>query len=105
MNDTEYHQKSEEMLNKISEALEPYDEDGAVEVELQAGILTVDLPSGKQLLLSKHGITKQLWLSSPVSGGLHFSFDGKSWSLEDGRTLTQVLSHELNTLANIHVSF
>lgn len=67
--------------------------------------MTIDLPSGKQLLISKHGVTKQLWLSSPVSGGLHFSFKDEAWSLADGRTLTQVLSQELKNLAGIDVTF
>lgn len=105
MNDTDYHRISEEMLNKISEALEPYDKDGALEVELQGGILSIDLPSGKQLLLSKHLASKQLWLSSPLSGGLHFSCSGKAWLLEGGRTLPQVLSQELKSLAGINVDF
>ena len=105
MNYMQYHQISEEMLNSLSIVLEEYDSTGAIEVELQAGILTIALPSGKQLLVSKHGVSKQLWLSSPISGGLHFSFDNQSWSLADGRTLSQVLSQELKQLADVDVTF
>lgn len=105
MNDTDYHRISEEMLNVISDILEPYDHDGVVEVELRDDSLTIEMLSGKQLLLSKHGVTKQLWLSSPISGGLHFAYQGGRWVLADGRALAEVLSQELKQLAAIDVVF
>lgn len=105
MNETEYHQKSEDILNALQNVLEPVDENGDAEVEYQGGILTIDLPGGKQLLISKHTASRQIWLSSPISGGLHFSCRDGAWLLPDGRSLEAVLSQELKTLAGIHVAF
>lgn len=105
MNETEYHRKSEDSLNRIQNVLEEADQRGELELEYQGGILSIELPSGKQLLLSKHTASRQIWLSSPVSGGLHFSFMNDDWVLADGRTLSQVLSHELKTMAGMEVLF
>ena len=105
MDETQYQRISEDCINSIADTLEAADAEGSLDVEYQAGVLTVDLSSGKQLLVSKHTASRQIWLSSPISGGLHFSHDGKAWCLADGRTLAQVLSQELKQLAGIDVTF
>ena len=105
MDEATYHRISEETLNHLADVLEEADARGDLEVEYQDGILTITLESGKQLLVSKHGVTKQLWLSSPISGGLHFAWDGSAWSLADKRILQDVLASELKQLAQLDVSF
>lgn len=105
MDESVYHLLSKESINIIIDRLEEADQSGALEMEYEGGILTLDLPSGRQLLLSKHTASRQLWLSSPLSGGLHFSHDGKGWTLADGRRLEDVLSQELKQLAQIDVTF
>jgi len=105
MDEASYHRISEETLNHFADVLEEADANGDLDVEYQDGILTLILESGKQLLVSKHGVTKQLWLSSPVSGGLHFAWNGSAWSLADKRILQDVLANELKQLAKIDVSF
>ena len=105
MEEARYHQISEEFLNRLSLALEALDEDGALEADYQGGILTINLPSGKQLLVSKHTASRQIWLASPFSGGLHFSYSAGRWVLADGRELSAVLSQELKQLAQIDVAF
>jgi frataxin len=107
MNERLFHPQADTMLDRLVEALESADENGMLEVEFQAGILTISLPNRKQFIVNKHAPTQQLWLSSPVSGGLHFPFDEKSntWRLADGRELTQILSGELKMIGNIEVVF
>ncbi|HEX9447355.1 MAG TPA: iron donor protein CyaY [Dongiaceae bacterium] len=46
-----------------------------LEVDYEAGILTVKLPDGRTYLLNKHAPNREIWLSSPVSGAWHFAFD------------------------------
>lgn len=104
MNDSEYHNLAGLAINTLLDAMEAADQGGIIDVEYQDGVITIGLPAGKQLVVSKHVPTKQLWLSSPVSGGLHFGYC-KDWVLADGRTLGQVLSQELKTLAGIEVHF
>lgn len=105
MKDLAYHTKADAALGALTEALEEADAQGALDMEYAGGMLTICVPSGKQLVVSKHAASGQIWLASPVSGGLHFSYDGVAWRLADGRTLGEVLSHELQTLAHLHVHF
>jgi frataxin len=69
-----------------------------VEVELQGGILTIELDDGGQYLINKHGPNRQIWLSSPRSGAWHFAWDEvqQSWvSTRAPATLDGLLSQEL----------
>lgn len=51
------------------------------DVERQEGTLAITLPDGRQFLLNRHAVTRQLWLSSPLTGGWHFDWnaDKNSW--------------------------
>ena len=98
MDETLYHTIADATLMHCFDQLEQAYDNGAIdELELDGGILTVVTPERKTFLLSKHGPSRQLWLASPVSGGLHFSYaEGEHyWQLSDGRKLYEVLRSEL----------
>jgi iron donor protein CyaY len=107
MNDAEFDHAANATLSAMLDVLEPEDDAGALEVEFQAGVMSITLADRRQFIINKHAPTKQLWLSSPVSGGLHFSFDAdsKEWVLPDGRLLCSILTSELQNLAGIKVVF
>jgi len=94
MNESDFHSLADAELAVLSDALEIADGEGALELESESGVMTIELPGGKQWVVSKHAPTRQLWLSSPVSGGLHFGYDG-AWKLPDGRILRELLAQEL----------
>ena len=71
-----------------------------IDCELGGGILTLAFPGGKQIIVNKHAPSKQLWLSSPLQGGLHFSYDN-DWVLADGRTLASLLASDIAALASL----
>lgn len=98
--DTAFAALADISLHHLSDAIEALDEDGALDVELINGILTVEFPSGRQFVVNKHGPSQQIWLSSPLSGGLHFSYDkmAREWALPDGRRLETLLKAEIETL-------
>lgn len=100
LSDTAFTALADAMLNRLADAMEAYDEDGLLETELADGVLTVMLPGGKQFLVNRHRPTQQLWLSSPLSGGLHFDYDenNKVWELRDGRRLDTLMKAEVETL-------
>lgn len=102
MNETEFHSLADQWLSRAAEILEAHE---ALDVEHQGSTLTIIVPSGKTLLVSKHAPSLQLWLASPLSGGLHFSHDAgkKQWTLADGRILEEVLSRDLESLAQVHI--
>lgn len=100
LSDASFALLADAMLNRLADMMEAYDEDGLLDTELADGVLTVTLPSGKQFLVNRHKPSQQLWLSSPLSGGLHFDYDetGKVWEVRDGRRLDTLLKAELETL-------
>ena len=77
------------------------------ELDLNEGILKIETRSGHVFLLSKHSPSCQLWLASPISGGLHFDYheSEEQWLLRDGTTLKQRLSDELFQLVNLRIFF
>jgi frataxin len=96
MNETDYHRLAGATLERICAALEKADEKGFVEME-ETGEMVSIVAGGKEFIVSKHVPTRQLWLSSPMSGGLHFSYDEakKDWLLPDQRSLMPLLMDEL----------
>jgi len=98
MDETRYHAIADATLMHCYDQLEDAFESGAIEeLELQGGILTIQPLSGKIYLLSKHAPSRQLWLASPASGGLHFTFhEGEQhWHLPDSTLLYALLRREL----------
>jgi len=53
--------------------------DGALgdvlDIDLESGILTIELDAGAQYIINRHAPSSQIWMSSPVSGATHFDFD------------------------------
>ena len=98
MNETRFHAIADATLMHCYDQLEDSFEAGKIdELELQGGILTIKTVSGRTFLVTKHSPSLQLWLASPISGGLHFRFDETEqyWVLPDGVTLYDLLRREL----------
>jgi len=67
------------------------------DAELQGGILTVEGDEGTWIV-NKHAPTRQIWLSSPLSGARHYAYDAPSGQWKDtrgGADLLAVLAAEL----------
>lgn len=95
MDNTEFHTQADATLDALFAALETKDAQGAMEVEYADGVITVELPDGKTYIINKHSAMQQIWMSSPISGGVHFRYEGGDWVLPDGRKLIQMVSQEL----------
>ncbi len=97
LTETEFQRLAADTLARLAEALEQGLADAA-EVELQGGILTIDLDSGGQYVINKHAPNRQIWLASPVSGASHYGYDPArdQWVSTRGQgTLVDVLAGEL----------
>ncbi len=107
LEDSQFHCLADAYLDALADEIDARDEKAALDADVQQGVLIVTLPSGAQYLVSKHLPTQQLWLSSPVSGGLHFRYNesDSAWELEDGRKLGQLLSQELSAATGIEFRF
>ena len=94
--DITFHSRADATLNHWLEALDKAYEHGDIEdIELQQGVLTIRTATGRSFIVSKHGPSQQLWLASPLSGGLHFTHTGTQWQLADGRDFATVLTADL----------
>lgn len=98
--ESDFEQAAATFLERVFESLESQDEGGMLDIDFEEGTLHITIDGGKTFVLSKHGPSKQVWLSSPISGGLHFSYadNGEDWKLKDGRRLSIVLAEELRYL-------
>ena len=78
-----------------------------LEVDMENGMLTIDIESGGQYIINKHGPNRQIWLSSPLSGAFHYNFDAASETWVDsrgGEGLKPRLAGELSRLTGVPFS-
>jgi frataxin len=96
-----FQDAADHWLEALFELLEVEDVEARLDIDLEEGVMTIIVDDETTLIVSKHAPSKQLWLSSPISGGLHFSAvdGGKDWALDDGRRLSIVLAEELKHLS------
>lgn len=98
MDTSAFEKLATEMLDDMMEAIDEQLGD-SLDVDLNGGILTVELDDGGQYIINKHGASSQIWMSSPFSGATHYDFDESAdvWvSTKGGESLTDVLSAELS---------
>ncbi|TBR25605.1 MAG: iron donor protein CyaY [Reyranella sp.] len=97
MSDSAFESLADSLLATLEEALADH-----VDAELQGGILTVEGDEGTWIV-NKHAPTRQIWLSSPVSGARHYAFDADSGQWQDtrgGGDLLAALGGELGVELN-----
>ncbi len=92
---------ADETLVRLLDAIEERLGD-SLDVDIEGGILTIELLSGDQYVINKHFHQRQIWVSSPVSGASHFAYDTKAeqWLSTRGEgSLSALLAQELSTVA------
>jgi frataxin len=107
MDESAFHTLADRTLARLQSAMEAALGDDA-EVDLRGGILMVDLDDGRQYVINKHAPSRQIWLSSPVSGAAHFAHDPASgaWrSTRGGAGLTDLLATELAAAVGHEIDF
>lgn len=94
MDQTTFETLADRLLEAFAHAIEAALDDA--EVELQGGILTIELDDGRQFVINKHGPSRQIWLSSPVSGAHHYDpAEGRWRDSRDGSDLAGRLADDL----------
>lgn len=92
---------AEETLERLFKALDEACGDIA-DVDLEGGILTVELEDGRQYIINKHGVNQEIWVSSPLSGAAHYAYapETKTWcSTRGSEVLNEVLSAEFSKIS------
>jgi frataxin len=106
MDESAFETLADRTLADLQTRIEDAAEDA--DVDLRSGILTVEFDDGRQYVINKHMPNRQIWLSSPISGAMHFNHDpatGKWRSTRGSEVLHEVLAAELGTITGHTVTF
>jgi frataxin len=101
MNQAEFERRAAEILDTLFEQVEDQLGDW-LDVELNGGILQIELPDGGAYVINKHAPNREIWISSPSSGAWHFApveagAEGGAWrSTRGSEELTALLAGELS---------
>jgi iron donor protein CyaY len=84
-------------MESLFELLESEDDEAKLDIDLEEGVMKITIDDENIFVISKHIASKQLWLSSPISGGLHFDpvDEGADWELNNGVRLSDIIVEEL----------
>ena len=98
MDASQFEARADAALARLQQAVESAAGD-AVDAELMGGILTLELEAGGVYQINKHLASRQIWLSSPMSGAWHFAWnesEGGAWrATRGGEKLEDLLGREL----------
>ncbi len=96
LDESAFHAAADAALSALMETIEDALGD-VLDVDLDGGILTIELDSGGRYVINKHALSRQIWMSSPVSGATHFGHCGeKGWlSARSDESLAGMLAGEL----------
>jgi len=89
MNESEFHQKVDEIMLALEESLDEQDAD--IEYDNISGVLTLEFENGSQIIINRQAPTQQIWVAAK-SGGFHFEYDQAAdrWHIE-GHSDTEFL--------------
>lgn len=108
LEESQFHELADAFLESLLSEIETVDEEMVIDADLTQGVLTLELDSGQEYVISKHEPSRQVWLSSPLSGGLHYDYNEARdrWELKkDGTRLDERLMEELYQLTGIAFDF
>ncbi len=92
------------LFDQIEESLPDH-----VEADLESGVLTLSLEAEGEYVINRHLPNRQIWMSSPISGGTHFNYDEKSGKWQSNKDssvmLRALLSEELRQITGVPFYF
>ncbi|AFE49140.1 frataxin-like protein [Rickettsia prowazekii str. GvV257] len=94
MNNTAFSKLAETTIVYIVDKIEEQDLEGIIDVDLQGDILNLDTENGIYVI-NTQSASKEIWLSSPVSGPHHFFYEQGKWKSRIGFELMVLLTEEL----------
>jgi frataxin len=111
LDETRFATLADETLRRMMETIDAQASD-TLEADLRDGILTIEIETGGQYIVNKHGPNREIWVSSPKSGAWHFAYDEekRSWVDTRGRggeapmTLHRLMERELSAATHTNVT-
>lgn len=106
MNITEFHTLAKIEIEYIANRLEEQDKNYQLDIDFDHEILYITLPDDGQYVINQHVPTMQIWLSSPISGAAHFTYNQELnlWvATNDKKSLRDVIFTELSNFINMEL--
>lgn len=75
MSESEFHRAVDAAFARIESAVEAT---GTLDVDLEAGILTVTCPDGSKVIVNRQTPNREIWVAAR-SGGFHFAARDGAW--------------------------
>ena len=75
MNETDFHRAVDAVLSRIEAAVEESD---TLDVDLEAGILTITCRDGSRIIVNRQTPNREIWVAAR-SGGFHFVAREGQW--------------------------
>lgn len=96
-----FHAVADATIDRLAQAVDR-DLGDEIDVDIQGGVLSLDLPGQGQYILNKSEPLHQVWLSSPKSGAWHFTWnEGRAAWLSTRHDDVELLSLVVAELAAI----
>ena len=109
MNDTEYLDRAEALLQKVEIACDQINDSTDADIDNQrvGGMVTMTFSNGSQIIVNLQKPLQEIWLAARA-GGFHYKFDGSQWMDTKGQgeffaQLNACASEELPELVVVSV--
>ncbi len=85
MDELEFNQRAEEIIELIEERLDEVDAD--LDYDNEGGVLSISFTDNSKVIINRQAPLKQIWVATK-SGGFHFDFnaDVDAWVKDDDGT-------------------
>lgn len=104
MSDADFLEVAEEVLHNIAKAIEEADSGFELDVDATGDSLSIEFPDGSKYLINIHASSNEIWVSSPLTGGSHFSYDDdETWKDSDENDLRELVTEEIEELCGISI--
>ena len=106
LSDKDFHRHADLSLGDLYGKLEEIVEQAGLpeaDLEYSQGVLTLELGKQGTYVINKQSPNKQIWMSSPVSGPVRYSWQNGVWEYKrDGHQMHERLQTELRQLLSMN---
>lgn len=75
MNESEFNQRADTVLEKIEAACDA----SGVDCNRSGNLLEIEFDSGAKIIVNRHDINKEIWVAAK-SGGFHYAYQDGCWT-------------------------
>lgn len=94
LEESDFHQRVDDVLEAVEAALETADAD--IDTEINGGILTLEFANRSKIIINRQTPNREIWVAAK-SGGFHFYFDGAAWrDTRSNESLESLLSRAVS---------